>query len=68
MELSLPNIDVNGASGRDLRVNNRFRIESGEEFIFRVTNVQNPPSFEPSHDSIVYEVVTKEGQLIEEML
>ena len=30
------------------------RIEPDEEFIFRVTNIKNPPSFEPTINSIEY--------------
>ena len=36
--------------------------------MFRITNIKTPPSFEPTIDSIIYEVFTTSGNLIEELL
>ena len=66
MELSLPSFGVAGASTRSLQT--AGRIDSGEEFMFRITNIKNPPSFEPTPASIIYEVFTTNGNLIEELL
>ena len=36
--------------------------------MFRITDIKNPPSFEPTASSIIYEVFTSDGNLFEEML
>ena len=58
MTLSLPS---------NLGRRNLAEIDSGEEFRFRVTNIKNPPSFQPTTDSIEYAVYTEDGILIEEL-
>lgn len=40
-------------------------IEPGESFTFVVTNVKNPPSYEPTFNSITYEVSSQDGDLLE---
>ena len=36
--------------------------------MFRITDIKNPPSFEPTTGSIIYEVFTTDGNLFEEIL
>ena len=71
MTLALPTTGVAAGrreldgDGRNLASTNR--IEPSEEFKFRITNIKNPPSFEPTGDSIIYSVYTSEGILVEEL-
>ena len=68
MTLGLPEytIPANTFRNRDLATTGT-QIDPGEIFRFRVTNVKNPTSFEPTYESIRYSVYTADKILIEDL-
>jgi hypothetical protein len=69
LTLSLPN-GYSSSSRRDRELQSAVldgQISQGEEFIFRVSNIKNPPSFQPTTESINYSVYTANGVLMEDL-
>ena len=69
MTLGLPQYTVPSATSRNRRdlATTGIQIDPGEVYSFRVTNIKNPTSFEPTYESIRYSVYTSDKILIEDL-